>query len=381
MKIKLLPLLIVLVLDIASCAPSNKTTGNETKNIPVKKEVFGKTFDGKEVYLFTLENKNGMIVKIINYGGIINSIMVPDNQGKIEDVVLGYKNLDDYVSKGNPTYFGCLVGRFANRIAKGKFKLDGIEYKLATNNQPNHLHGGLKGFDKVIWDAKEQSDSISSALELTYLSKDGEEGYPGNLKVKVVYTLTNDNELKLEYFAETDKATPINLTNHSYFNLSGDAKRDILDHEIKIDADKYTPINETLIPTGELKEVKGTPFDFREFKKIGKDLAATIIGYDHNFVLNSKGPGMHKIVEVIENQSKRKMEVFTDQIGVQFYTGNFLDGSLIGKEGKPYNKHFGFCLETQHFPDSPNQPNFPSCILKPGEKYNYTTIYKFSVLK
>lgn len=369
---------LVLVIGFASCRNSEQPTNNDKKMASIKKEVYGKTLDSQEVSLFILENANGMIVKITNYGGTITSILFPDKQGKIEDVVLGYKDFSGYLDKGNP-FFGCLVGRFANRIAKGKFKLDGVEYKLAINNGPNSLHGGLKGFDKVVWEAKEISDSISTGLELSYLSKDGEEGYPGNFLAKVIYTLTNNDELKIEYFAETDKSTPINLTNHTYFNLTGDAKRDILDHEIKIEATKFTPVTDDLIPTGELKEVKGTPFEFSELKKIGKDLAATGAGYDHNYVVNEGKTGIHKIAEVIENESKRKLEVFTDQIGVQFYTGNFLDGTVIGREGKQYSKHFGFCLETQHFPDSPNQPNFPSCILKPGEKFNQTTIYKFSI--
>jgi len=369
---------LVLVIGFASCKNSEQPTNNDKKMASIKKEVYGKTLDSQEVSLFILENANGMIVKITNYGGTITSILFPDKQGKIEDVVLGYKDFSGYLDKGNP-FFGCLVGRFANRIAKGKFKLDGVEYKLAINNGPNSLHGGLKGFDKVVWEAKEISDSISTGLELSYLSKDGEEGYPGNFLAKVIYTLTNNDELKIEYFAETDKSTPINLTNHTYFNLTGDAKRDILDHEIKIEATKFTPVAEDLIPTGELKEVKETPFDFSELKKIGKDMAATGAGYDHNYVVNEGKTGIQKIAEVIENESKRKLEVFTDQIGVQFYTGNFLDGTVIGREGKPYSKHFGFCLETQHFPDSPNQPNFPSCILKPGEKFNQTTIYKFSI--
>ncbi len=380
MKNRIFALGFILALMLASCNQSNTTENSRDKKVAIKKEAFGKTADGQEVSLFSLENKNGVIVKITNYGGTITSILVPDQNGKLEDVVLGYKDFDGYLDKKNP-FFGCLVGRFANRIAKGEFKLDGNNYQLAMNDGPNHLHGGIKGFDKVMWEAKEIQDSVTTALELSYLSKDGEEGYPGNLNTKVIYTLTNDNELKIEYFAETDKATPINLTNHSYFNLTGNAKRDILDHELKIAAANYTPVTETLIPTGELKEVKGTPFDFREFKKIQKDLAATIIGFDHNFALDSSGQGIRKIAEVIENDSKRKLEVFTDQIGVQLYTGNFLDGSITGKEGILYAKHFGFCLETQHFPDSPNQANFPTSILKPGEKYNTTTIYKFSVVK
>jgi len=369
---------IALAICFSSCKPIAEKEQTEQKVNTVNKEIYGKTADGQEVYLYVLENKNGMIVKISNYGGTVTSVLFPDKSGKIEDIVLGYKNFEAYLEKGNP-YFGCIVGRYANRIANGKFKLDGAEYKLAVNNGPNTLHGGLKGFDKVVWEAKEMKDSLSSGIELSYLSKDGEEGYPGNLTVKMIYSLTNNNDLKIEYFAETDKSTPINLTNHSYFNLTGNAKRDILDHETKILASSYTPVTGDLIPTGEIKDVQGTAFDFREFKKIGKEIGNVDGGYDHNFVLNTGNSGIQKIAEVIENESKRKLEVFTDQVGVQFYTGNFLDGTVIGKEGKAYSKNFGFCLETQHFPDSPNQPSFPVTILKPGEKFHSTTIYKFSI--
>ena len=342
------------------------------------KEFFGKSNEGTDVYLYTLENKNKMCVKITNYGGTVCSILFPDKEGKVEDLLLGFSDLNGYLAEGNP-YFGCLVGRFANRINQGIFTLDGVEYKLAQNDGPNHLHGGIKGFDKVVWESKEIEENGCQGIQLTYFSKDGEEGYPGNLSVSVSYILTGENELKIKYEAETDKATPLNLTNHCYFNLCGNAKRDVLDHEVKIFANAYTPVNENLIPTGELAKVEGGPFDFREFKKIGQDIVQVSGGYDHNFVLNLDKSRITKIAEVVENISARVLEVFTSEPGVQLYTGNFLDGSLIGKEGFPYKKHFGFCLETQHFPDSPNCPEFPNVILKPGEKYTQETSYKFSI--
>jgi aldose 1-epimerase len=338
------------------------------------KEIFGLLPDGKEVNLYTLTNKNGIEVKIANFGGLIHSIKTPDKDGNFEDILLGFKNLEGYLSAENP-YFNCLIGRFGNRIANGKFSLNGKEYKLAANDDVNHLHGGLKGFDKVIWDAVE----IKNGLELSYFSADGEEGYPGNLKVKVIYLLTDDNELVIRYFAETDAATPVNLTHHAYFNLTGNTKRDVLDHQVMIDALKYTEINDKLIPTGQNPLVEGTAFDFRKFKAIGKDIKSIGLGYDHNFVL--EGSGLRKIAEAIEPQSKRKMEVYTTSIGVQFYTGNFLTEKVKGKKAGGYQKHDGFCLETQFFPDSPNIPSFPSCILQPGEQFKQETIYKFSIDK
>lgn len=338
----------------------------------ITKEKFGEA-DGKEVMLYTMTNDNGMSVKITNYGGIVTSLIVPDKDGKPTDVVLGFDDLQSYLD-GHPN-FGCIVGRYANRIAKGKFSIDGEEYTLAINNAPNHLHGGVKGFDKVVWEAKEKSSEESATLILKYTSPDGEEGYPGNLKMRVAYVLTQDNELKVIYQAETDKATPVNLTHHSYFNLGG-TQDNAMDHILTIASQKYVAVDENLIPTGELIEVSGTPMDFTTPHVIGERIDNVEGGYDHTYVLNTGGK-MLKVAEVEDPKSGRAMEVYTSEPGIQFYTGNFLDGSLTGKNGIIYNQHHGFCLETQHFPDSPNQPNFPSTILKPGETYGYTTVYKF----
>lgn len=342
------------------------------------KQLFGKTADGTAVDLYTLSNEKGMEAKITNYGGIVVSLKTPDRNGKAGDVVLGYDSLDGYL-KSSP-YFGAIVGRYGNRIAKGQFTLDGTTYKLAKNNGENHLHGGIKGFDKVVWEAKEVPNGNSAGLQLTYLSKDGEEGYPGNLSVTVLYTLTNDNGLKIEYTATTDKKTVVNLTNHSYFNLAGSG--DILKHELMLNADKFTPVDKTLIPTGELKSVKGTPLDFTQPTAIGARIDQPDEqmkfggGYDHNFVINGAG-SLALTASVYEPTSGRVMDVYTTEPGVQFYTGNFL-GGMVGKNGQAYQKRTGFCLETQHFPDSPNKPSFPSTVLEPGKKYETTTIYKFS---
>lgn len=334
---------------------------------------FGTT-DGKEVIEYTLTNANGVSVKILNYGGTITHLITPDKNGTAGDVVLGYDSLSGYLQTGNP-YFGSLIGRYGNRIANGKFTLDGKTYTLAQNNNGNTLHGGLKGFDKVVWTGTPASDS---SLKLTYDAKDGEEGYPGNLHVEVVYTLTGNNELKIDYKATTDKATPLNLTNHAYYNLSAGADSTVLDHELLLKADKYTAVNDKLIPTGQLPDVKGTPMDFTTSKRIGNDIAKVPGGFDHNWVLN-KGAGLEQIAALYHPGSGRYMEVFTTEPGIQFYSGNFLDGTLKNtKGGKTYVKHAGLCLETQHFPDSPNQPSFPTTILKPGETYTQTTIYKFS---
>ncbi len=347
----------------------------EEKKMNVIKENFGNV-DNKEIYLFTIKNENGMEVNITNYGGIVTSILVPDKNGDFDDVVLGYDNLDGYL-KETP-YFGAIVGRYANRIAKGKFTLDGVEYILAANNGENHLHGGIKGLDKVVWDAEEFQSEDGAGVKLHYLSPDGEEGYPGNLDITVFYTLTNSNELKIEYSAKTDKPTPVNLTHHSYFNLAGTSGRDILEHVLFIDADKYTVIDESLIPTGELRDVSVTPMDFRKPTTIGSRINKVEGGYDHNYVLNNGGE-FAKVTELYDPVSGRIVEVFTSEPGIQFYSGNFLDGSITGKKDVVYSKHFGLCLETQHFPDSPNQVNFPNTILRPGEEYKYTTVYKFSV--
>jgi aldose 1-epimerase len=341
----------------------------------VTKQDFGEV-DGKPVYLYTLTNKNGAQVKITNYGGTLTSWVAPDNTGKKSSIVLGFDSLSGYLAK--PPYFGALIGRYGNRIANGKFKIDTATYTLAANNGKNHLHGGLKGFDKVVWDAATIADSVP-ALVLTYLSKDGEEGYPGNLKVTVQYTLSDDNELSIEYNAETDKATVVNLTNHSYFNLTGDVNNTILKHTLMVNADNYTPVDGSLIPTGEIKPVKGTPFDFTSATSIGARIDSVKGGYDHNFVLNRKDNSLQLVAVVTDTVSGRKLEVYTTEPGLQFYTGNFLDGSIKTSDGKAIKQHSAFCLETQHFPDSPNEPKFPSTLLKPGEKYNTVTKYKLSV--
>jgi aldose 1-epimerase len=345
-----------------------------------KQEAFGKTPDGTAVYLYTLRNTQGTEVKIANYGGIVVSISVPDKDGKIGDVVLGFDRLEDYL-KGHP-YFGAIVGRYGNRIAKGRFALGGKTYSLVTNNNENHLHGGLKGFDKVVWKAEPFTSVEGAGLKLHYLSKDGEEGYPGNLKVAVIYTLTHRNELRIEYAASTDKPTVVNLTNHSYFNLAGTGT--ILDHELVIDAAKFVPVGKGLIPTGQLQSVKGTPMDFTISEKIGARIdqdfeqLKTGGGYDHCYVLNN--PGTRNLAaKAFCASSGRLLELFTTEPAVQLYTGNFLDGTLEGKGGQIYARRSGFCLETEHYPDSPNQPAFPSVVLNPGQKYSTTTIYRFSV--
>ncbi|PYV05064.1 MAG: galactose-1-epimerase [Acidobacteria bacterium] len=344
----------------------------------IQRQPFGKTPDQKVIDLYTLTNAHGVEARITNYGGILVSLKAPDRNGKLADVVLGFDGPEGYL-KNNTPYFGAVIGRYGNRIAKGRFSLNGREYRLALNNGENHLHGGIKGFDKVVWGAREVKRG--PALALNYVSKDGEEGYPGNLSVSVVYTLTDNNELKIEYSATADKATILNLTNHTYFNLAGEGS--ILNHEVMINADRFTPVDQGLIPTGELRSVKGTPMDFTQPAAIGARIEQQDEqlllgkGYDHNFVLNGGGaPAL--AARVYEPVSGRVLEVYTTEPGVQFYTGNFLDGSIKGKGGQVYQRRYGFCLETQHFPDSPNKPDFPSTVLKPGEKYATTTIFKFS---
>jgi aldose 1-epimerase len=378
----LLPFALLLTLMITSCGNDNSKNGSDTtKNDTTKNDVmktgiqqadWGES-DGKKVYLYTLTNTNGAQVKISNYGGTITSWVTADSKGNKSSIVLGFNELKGYLAP--PPFFGATVGRYGNRIANAKFTLNGKTYKLAANNGKNSLHGGLKGFDKMVWDAAPLADNTPS-LTLSYLSKDGEEGYPGNLKVSINFSLSDDNELKIDYNAETDKATPVNLTNHSYFNLTGDPGNTILNHSVMIDADRYTPVDATLIPTGELKPVKGTPFDFTTAHKVGERIDQVKGGYDHNFVLNKKGTSISKVATVTDSVSGRRLEVYTDQPGIQFYTGNFLDGSIKTDDGTPIPKHGGLCLETQHFPDSPNKPAFPSTILKPGEKYHTTTTYK-----
>ena len=357
------------------------THGQARVQATVTKERFGKSLAGQDVDIYTLRNKRGMEVKITNYGGIITALKVPDRQGKFDDVVLGFDNLDAYL-KGHP-YFGAIIGRYGNRIAKGRFLLNGVEYKLAVNNGENHLHGGIKGFDKVVWQANPRKLTAGAALELTYLSKDGEEGYPGNLSVKVIYTLTNLNELKIDYSATTDKDTVVNLTHHSYFNLAGQGKGDILNHQLLINARRFTPTDSGSIPTGELRSVKGTPFDFTSAFRIGDRINDNDQqlkfgkGYDHNFVLNGRMGTLRLAAVAYESTSGRLMKVWTTEPGIQFYSGNFLDGTLTGKDGKVYQQRYGFCLETQHFPDSPNKPSFPTTVLRKGQRYHTITIYKF----
>ncbi len=331
---------------------------------------------GAEIVQYTLTNPDGMIVKVLNYGGVITDIITKDKDGTPGNVVLSYDTLAGYLQAGNP-YFGTLVGRYANRIAKATFKIDTATYQLAANNNGNSLHGGLKGFDKVVWNVTPlQGDS---SLLLEYQSKDGEEGYPGNLNVKVIYTLTSDNALKIEYVAETDKPTPVNLTNHTYFNLSAGKSANILDHELQLDAPGYTPVNDQLIPLGRIDSVKGTPMDFTTPQRIGSRIDSVEGGYDHNWVFSKEG-GLAKVGSLYDPASGRVMTISTSEPGIQFYTGNFLDGSLqFTRNGAVYGKHAGLCLEAQHFPDSPNQPSFPNTILKPGGKYTQTTIYKFGV--
>jgi aldose 1-epimerase len=368
----------------ADTSATDKDTLQQTQQpttAPSDDNPFSKSVDGKQVELYFLKNKNEVKAAITNYGGRIVSLWVPDKNGTLTDVTLGYDNLDLYQKPSDP-YFGSLIGRYGNRIAKGTFTLDSQQYKLDVNNGVNTLHGGKTGFHARVWDARQIDEKT---LELTYVSKDGEEGYPGNLTCKVVYTLTDDNELKIEYTASTDKKTVLNLTNHAYFNLNGEGSGTINDHLLLINANRFTPVDTTLIPTGKLMNVAGTPFDFRKLTPIGSRIDAAHEqlkngkGYDHNFVLN--GSGMKKAATAIGDKSGIQMDVSTTEPGVQFYGGNFLDEKVVGKGGKVYGFRTGFCLETQHFPDSPNQPSFPSTVLKPGDEYKSTTIYRFSVKK
>jgi aldose 1-epimerase len=370
-----------------ACTPKKEeaqTTTPETDTMKfVTKAPFGKTADGKEVFKYTLTNANGLALSVINYGGIVTNLIVPDKQGAKADIVLGYDSLSSY--QAFSPYFGAIVGRYGNRIAKGKFSIDGTEYTLAINNGANHLHGGLKGFDKVFWSIDETPAENGAAIKLTYKSHDGEEGYPGNVDLEVTYTLTNNNEWKIDYKAATDKKTVVNITQHTYFNLTGDASKNILGHELTLLADNFLPVDKGLIPTGELKPVKNTPFDFTSPKVIGsrineKDTQLELgKGYDHCWVLNGKADSLRLVGWLYEPTSGRYMEVMTTEPGIQFYTGNFLDGKAIGKGGITYNFRQGLCLETEHFPDSPNQAKFPSVTLEPGKTYSTSTVYKFSV--
>ncbi|NLO66954.1 MAG: galactose mutarotase [Bacteroidales bacterium] len=345
----------------------------------IKKEIVGQV-DGKDVYQFTLTNAGGMSAKVLSYGAIVTHLYAPDRDGKMENVVLGFDDPAQYWTEpyiNDAPYFGSVVGRYGNRIAQGKFTLNGKEYLLATNNGPNHLHGGLKGFDKVVWDAEPVMTEEGQGVKLTYNSVDGEEGYPGNLTISITYTLTKDNCLKCDYSGTIDQPCPVNVTHHGYFNLTGGAKTNVLGHEMQIMADRYTVVDETLIPTGELRPVAGTPMDFTEPHTIGERIDQVEGGYDHNYVLSDDVTELRPVATVKEPVSGRSLEVLTTEPGVQFYSGNFLLGNLTGSGGVVYNKHWGFCLETQHYPDSPNQPTFPSTILEPGEKYSHTTVYRF----
>jgi aldose 1-epimerase len=349
----------------------------ENRGMNFNTELFGQTPEGEEVSLYTLTNAKGLRARITNYGAILVSLAVPDRHGKLDDITLGFDNLDGYL--GPHPYFGATVGRYANRIGNARFVLDGVEYKLAANNGPNHLHGGIKGFSKVLWKTVEATAAEARAwVKLTYLSPDGEEGYPGNLRCTVTYTLTNDDELRLDYEAETDKKTVLNLTNHTYWNLAGPSAGNILGHELLLHATRFTVVDKGLIPTGITASVVDTPLDFLAPRPLGARIRQLRNGYDHNFVLSGPANVLKPCALVREPTSGRIMEITTTEPGVQLYTGNFLDGSITGKGGKPYGKHAGLCLETQHYPDSPNKPNFPTTILEPGKKFTSTTVHKFS---
>jgi aldose 1-epimerase len=369
--------IIVIFCSITSC-----TNTKNMATVTIEKKPFGQTANGDEVDQFILSTKKGMEISIITYGGIITSWTAADKNGDYRDIALGYNTLAEY--EAETPYFGALIGRYGNRIAKGKFSIDGEAYTLAVNNGENHLHGGLKGFDKVVWDAKTIVNDSTASLELSYLSKDMEEGYPGNLQTKVTYTLNNNDELSVKYEAKTDKPTIVNLTQHSYFNLTADFNQPILDHELVINADSFLPVDSTLIPTGEFRNVAETPFDFRSPKAIGKQINAENIqiknglGYDHCWVLNDQEKGVRFVASAYESVSGRLLEIFSDEPGIQFYSGNFLDGTLPSKSKGIYQHRTGFCLETQHYPDTPNQKNFPSVRLNPGESYQSHTVFRFS---
>jgi aldose 1-epimerase len=371
------------VIALAILAGCGRPAGDSV-HPDVTRAPFGSTPDGRGVELFTLSNPQGMEVAIATYGATIVSLKVPDRNGELGDVVLGYDSLEGYL-RASP-YFGSIVGRYGNRIAKGRFVLDGRTYQLSINDGPNHLHGGARGFDKVVWAAESSATDSTASVAFTYTSPAGEEGYPGTLRARVTYTLTSSNALRVDYLATTaDSATPVNLTQHSYFNLAGTG--DILGHELIIPADRYTPVDSTLIPTGELAPVEGTPFDFRTPTAIGARMAQDDEqlrrgrGYDHNFVLNREGSGLALAGRVVEPTTGRTLEISTTEPGIQFYSGNFLDGAITGKDGRVYGHRTGFCLETQHFPDSPNQPGFPSTILRPGQEYRSTTVFSFGVMR
>ena len=379
-------IVVLAVLPIVATATASRPIAlvkDAAKGPSVTLGSFGRLPDGRAVELFTLRNGRGVEVRAINYGGIIVSLKVPDRKGHLDDIVLGHDDLEGYLRK--PAYFGAIIGRYANRIAKGRFEIDRKVFQLATNDGPNHLHGGERGFDKTTWNAEELKTKDGVGVMFTRTSPDGEEGYPGRLDVRVTYTLNDRNELVFEYFATTDQPTPVNLTQHSYFNLAGDGRRDVLGHELVIEADQFTPVDSDLIPTGELTPVAGTPMDFRKSTAIGARIAQDDVqlrrgrGYDHNFVLRRNGGGLSRAVRVLEPTTGRTLEILTTEPGLQFYSGNFLDGTITGKRGHVYRHRFGFCLETQHFPDAPNQPSFPNTILRPGQEYRSKTVLRFEV--
>ena len=373
-------------LSCSAPAPEPGAPAPAPASTTVRRAPFGAMPDGTPIEVFTLKNRAGVEVRAITYGGIVVSVRVPDRTGSLDDVVLGYDTLDGYLSNNAP-YFGAIIGRYGNRIAKGRFVLDGRTRILATNNGPNHLHGGLKGFDKVVWRGDPARSGEGAAVVFTRTSPDGEEGYPGALTVRVGYTLTDHSALVVDYQATSDAPTVVNLTQHSYFNLAGQGAHDILGHQLQIDADRYTPVDATLIPTGELAPVEGTPFDFRAPTAIGARIGADHpqirngLGYDHNFVLREGSAGLRHAARVAEPTTGRTLDVATTEPGLQFYAGNFLDGTITGKAGRVYRRRYGFCLETQHFPDSPNQPGFPSTVLRPGEAYRSQTVFTFGVMK
>ena len=378
------PLALAVVL-LASLFPRTSLASSPNGKQGVKKQSFGTLPDGTPVDIYTMTNAHGMEIRATNYGGIVVSLRVPDKKGNLDDIALGFDDLKGYLA--NTPYFGAIIGRYGNRIANGKFTLDGKEYSLARNNGPNSIHGGLKGFNKVMWQAEPFESSAGAGIILTYTSKDGEEGYPGNLKTKVIYTLTDKDEWIIDYEAVSDKATPVNLTEHTYFNLAGEGKGDILAHTLQLSASRFTPVDQNLIPTGELRAVKDTPLDFTEPTAIGARIDSDYDqlrlghGYDHNFVIDDAAKSIDPILaaRVKEPTTGRVLEVYTTEPGLQFYTGNFLDGTISGKKGHLYKQRYGFCLETQHFPDSPNHPDFPTTILKPGQTYHSRTVYKMSV--
>ncbi|MBO2457183.1 aldose epimerase family protein [Actinomadura violacea] len=371
---------------VAAAVPAGAAPSRNGGTAPsISKEPFGTLADGTKVDRYTLTNGHGVRVRILTYGGIVQTLETPDRHGREADIVLGFRTLKDYVDKNGGPYFGALIGRYANRIAKGRFTLDGKTYQLAINNGPNSLHGGLKGFNTKVWKAQPIKHGGSVALRLDYTSADGEEHYPGTLKTTVTYTLGTDGRFRVDYHATTDKATVVNLTNHSYFNLAGEGTGDVYGQRLRINAARYTPTDTTQIPTGKIVPVKGTPFDFTRPHAIGErirdDDPQLLIGqgYDHNFVLNQRRPGeMTEAARVTEPRSGRILEISTTQPGVQFYSGNFLDGTLVGTGGHAYRQGDGFALETQHFPDSPNQPGFPSTVLRPGQAFDASTVYRFS---